>query len=279
MRSIADYEFVRPLGSGEHGQCFLARRPQRLPVEVESVAVKVLYGESTADTFRRATRELKAVAALTSPYLVEIYDAGQHDGIFYYSMRYLPGGTLAGPAEPLERSAALAAVADAARGLADMHAARLVHTAVKPSNVLIEGGVGRLADPGLAPLFTPGVTLTAGGPSTGVEYSDPELLRGDPPKPAHDVWSLGLLVHWVATGAGGYGELPAGDGLAALRHVVSTPPVPSASLPAPLRDLVRECLAPAAARPSAAEVADRLAAGGFADGGSRQLPDFASGAR
>jgi len=62
MQSIADYEFIRPLGSGNHGQFFLARRPARLPVDVEFVAVKVLSGESTTDTFRRATREMKAFA-------------------------------------------------------------------------------------------------------------------------------------------------------------------------------------------------------------------------
>jgi serine/threonine protein kinase len=175
-------------------------------------------------------------------------------------MRYLPEGTLAGPAQPLERSAGLAAVADAARGLADLHVARLVHGAVKPSNVLLVAGAGQLADPALAQLFTPGVTLTGLGAATAVEYSDPDLLRGDPPKPAHDVWSLGLLIHWVATGTGVYGELPAGDGLLALRQLTATQPALSPTLPAALYDLVRECLAPAAARPSAAEVADRVTA-------------------
>ena len=98
MQGIADYEFLRPLGSGNHGQFFLARRPARLPVDAEYVAVKVLGGESTADTFRRATREMKAFASVRSPYLVTLFDAGQHDGIFYYSMEYLPEGSLAEPA-------------------------------------------------------------------------------------------------------------------------------------------------------------------------------------
>ena len=111
MQGIADYEFIRPLGSGNHGQFFLARRPPRLPVDVEYVAVKVLGGESTADTFRRATREMKAFASVRSPYLVTLYDAGQHDGVFYYSMEYLPAGSLAEPAQPLDPATALRAVA------------------------------------------------------------------------------------------------------------------------------------------------------------------------
>ena len=68
------------------------------------MAVKVLSGESTTDTFRRATREMQAFAAVRSPYLVTLYDAGQHDGVFYYSMEYLPGGSLAAADRPLSVS-------------------------------------------------------------------------------------------------------------------------------------------------------------------------------
>src|SRR5258706_12652474 len=102
MQGIADYEFVRPLGAGNHGRFFLAKRPPRLPVDAEHVAVKVLSGESTVDTFRRGTREMKAFAAVRSPFPVTLYDAGQHDGVFYYSMEYLAGGSLAHPPQPLE---------------------------------------------------------------------------------------------------------------------------------------------------------------------------------
>jgi len=56
---------------------YLAHRPERLPVSDELVAVKVLSGTSSQDTFRRATRELAAFAAVSSPYLVTLYDAGQ----------------------------------------------------------------------------------------------------------------------------------------------------------------------------------------------------------
>jgi len=59
---IADYRFLKMLGAGNHGVFYLARKPPRLPVEVEYVAVKVLSGESSQDTFRRAVRELAAFA-------------------------------------------------------------------------------------------------------------------------------------------------------------------------------------------------------------------------
>jgi len=262
VRGIADYEFIRPLGSGNHGQFFLAKRPERLPVAVDYVAVKVLSGESTGDTFRRATREMKAFAAVRSPHLVTLYDAGQHDGVFYYSMEYLPMGSLADPAEPVAQPLAVLAVGDAARAASALHEAGMVHRDIKPGNVLLHSTGGKLSDLGLSQVFTPGVTLTGMGPIASVEYTDPALLHGEPPGPANDVWSLGVTLHRVVAGVGPYGELPANDGLLALRRILSTAPEVSPDLPTPLADVVRGCFAPAERRLTASEVAHRLAAFG-----------------
>ena len=109
---IADYQFIRKLGAGGHGVFYLAHRPERLPISADYVAVKVLSGGSSQDLFRWAHRELAAFAAVSSPYLVSLYDAGQQGEDVYYSMEYLPGGSLAEPAEPLSRAAALKAMAD-----------------------------------------------------------------------------------------------------------------------------------------------------------------------
>ena len=81
---IADYQFVRHLGAGNHGVFYLAYRPERLHIDAEFVAVKVLTGSNSQDTFRRATRELAAFAAVRSPYLVTLYDAGQQGDDLYY---------------------------------------------------------------------------------------------------------------------------------------------------------------------------------------------------
>jgi eukaryotic-like serine/threonine-protein kinase len=74
---IADYVFIRPLNEGNHGQYYLAKPPARLGLEATNVVVKVVAGQTTQETFSKATRELKAFAAVRSPYLVRLYDAGQ----------------------------------------------------------------------------------------------------------------------------------------------------------------------------------------------------------
>jgi serine/threonine protein kinase len=257
MQGIADYDFIRSLGHGNHGEFFLAHRPERLPVHDEYVAVKVVGGTGE-DAFRRATRELKAFAAVRSPYLVTLYDAGQQAGIFYYSMEYLPGGSLAAPAGPRERGELFRALACAARAAQALHDAGIVHRDINPSNVLLTEDGGKLADLGLAQVLSPGVTITGMGALPSVEFTDPALLRGEPPSTAVDVWSLGATLHWFAGGVGLFGGLPVHDPLMTLRKVLSTPPKVSDDVPPEVADLVRDCIAAPDTRPTAAEFADRL---------------------
>jgi eukaryotic-like serine/threonine-protein kinase len=264
VRTIADYEIVKSLGYGSHGQFFLARKPARLPVDVELVAVKVFAGTSTADVFRRATRELKAFAAVRSSHIVSIYDAGRHDGVVYYSMEYLPGGSLANPAGPISATATVRAVRDAALGVAAMHAAGLAHRDIKPGNILLGDGAAKLSDLGLAHVMMPGITLTGMGPVASIEYTDPALLRGSPANQATDVWSLGVTLHRVLSGQSIYGaDLPADDGLLALRKVLETEPCIAVDLPPAAADLIAACIGPAGERPSAEDFAMRLGAEGI----------------
>lgn len=259
MQGIADYDFIRSLGQGNHGEFFLAHRPERLPVPDEYVTVKVVGGTGE-EAFRRATRELKAFAAVRSPYLVTLYDAGQQAGIFYYSMEYLPGGSLAAPAVPREQAALHQALACAARAAQALHDAGIVHRDINPSNVLLTDDGGKLADLGLAQVLSPGATITGMGALPSVEFTDPALLRGEPPATAVDVWSLGATLHWFAAGVGLYGGLPIHDPLMTLRRVLSSPPQVSPDLPPGIADLIRSCLADPGSRPTAGKFADRLEA-------------------
>jgi serine/threonine protein kinase len=259
VQSIADYEIIRSLGWGNHGQFFLARKPPRLPVDAEFVAVKVFAGTTTEDIFRRATRELKAFAAVPSPYIVSLYDAGQHDSVLYYSMEYIAGGSLAHPAQSPGQDDTITAVRDAALAVATLHAAGLVHRDIKPGNIMLHEHGGKLSDLGLAHVITPGVTVTGMGPVTSLEYTDPALLLGARATPATDVYSLGVTLHRVITGQCIFGEdLPAADGLLALRRVMSATAQLSPGLPPAAAELVRDCTGPEADRPSARLFAGRV---------------------
>jgi len=256
MQGIADYEFIKQLGSGNHGYFYLARRPARVPVDVEFVAVKVMAGESSGTTFRRATRELTAFAAVRSPYLVAPYDAGQQDGIFYYSMEYLPDGSLADRPAPPE--VVIRALIDAARATADLHDAGIVHRDIKPGNILLHGGGAKLSDLGLAQIFTEGVTITGMGDIGSVQFMDPAMLMGESAHPDHDVWSLAATLHHQLTRAGLYGDMSGKDGLLILRHILGTLPCLAPGLPTLVHELIAECLGPH--RPTASDFANRLAA-------------------
>jgi serine/threonine protein kinase len=257
---IADYRFIRTLGTGNNGVFYLAHRPSRLPVSDELVAVKVLSGASSQDTFRRAIRELTAFAAVSSPYLVTLYDAGQEGSDLYYSMEYVAEGSLADPAEPPAPDIVLAAVAHAARAAHALHEAGMAHNDIKPGNILLHPAGGKLADLGLSRLLRPGLTITGLGSSASVEYLDPVLLRGDAPSRATDIYALGATLHQALTGHGLYGDLPADNPIVAMRRVMSRPAEVSASLDPALRDVITHAISPdLAGRPAtAAEFAEQV---------------------
>ncbi|MCW2607461.1 MAG: tyrosine protein kinase [Frankiales bacterium] len=246
VQGIADYEFVRPLGEGSHGRFYLAVPPARLGLDVGHVAVKVLAGTTDEEAFRRASRELRAFGAATSPYLVTLYDAGQQAGTFFYSMEYFHLGSLAAPAQPLGRVLVLRAVAQAARAAHALHEAGVVHRSIKPENVLLHAQGARLSDLGLAQALSAGQTVTGLGPIGAIEYLEPALLLGRPGTRASDIWSLGVTLHRALTGAGVYGELATGDALFAVRTVLSSRPLLSPALTADDAALVARLLAPEA---------------------------------
>jgi serine/threonine protein kinase len=257
---IADYVFLRSLGQGNYGEFFLSRPPPRLRLDAEYVAVKVLAGAATDDTFRRATKELRLFASVKSPYLVRLFDAGQDGDRFYYSMEYFPMGSLAAPARPLDRREVLTAVAHAARAAHALHEAGIVHRDIKPANILLHEGGAKLSDLGLAQLLSPGLTITGLGPVASVEYMDPAIMRGERASRASDVWSLGVTLHRALAGAGIYGELPEADPLLTMRKVLNSTPALHDGLAPADASLITACLArdPADRPRTAGEVADEI---------------------
>ena len=198
---LADFRVVRLIGEGNHGRFYLAHPPARLGIDDEFVAVKVFAGQCSEDAYRRGTRELRAFAAVDSPYLARVYDAVLEDN-FLYAMEYFPLGSLAAPARPLTRDEVLRAVEHAARAVHALHEAGLAHGDVKPGNVMLHEDGGKLSDLGLARVFTRGAALTGMAPETSVEFLDPSLLLGDPPSRSTDLWALGATLHRALSGEG-----------------------------------------------------------------------------
>jgi eukaryotic-like serine/threonine-protein kinase len=218
---LGDYEIVGPLTEGGHGRFYLATPPARLGL-TEQVVIKVV-GSSQESGFRRFTRELKLFARVNSPHLVTLYDAGQHEDYFFYSMEWCEGGTLAEPKIELDRSAKLRAVADIARAVNDLHEAGIAHRDLRPGNILLRGdGSACLGDLGLAQLGSGSVTSMA--PMASIGFVDPRLIMGDAASRATDIYSLGAILHWVLTGHHIHPGVEGVDPMMAVRSVLRQPP-------------------------------------------------------
>jgi eukaryotic-like serine/threonine-protein kinase len=259
MEQVGDYELVRPLWTANYGRFFLAKPPTRLRLAAEYVIVKVIDGGTGPDSIRRATRELRTFAAVRSPYLVPLLDAGQQGGTLYYSMEHFELGTLAAPAHPLERGEILRAVADASRAAHALHEAGLAHRDITPTNVMVHPAGAKLADLGLAQCLELGQSMTGLGAPRSVAFMDPAILRGEPPTRATDIWSLGATLHTALSGVGIYGDVSQ-DPLLVIRRMMSSAPEIDPSLANDDAALIRACLRPDPAdRPSTADqLADHL---------------------
>ena len=268
MKDIADYVLVRELREGNHGRYYLARPPARLRLRADYVVVKVVAGEVVANTFRKAIGELRAFAATSSPYVVQLLDAGQQDGVLFYAMEHFPLGSLGAPERPLTRAEVLRATAHAARAAHALHEAGIAHHDIQPDNVMLADDGGRLSDLGLAHLLQPGVTVTGFGAASSLEFVDPLVLRGGRPSRQSDVYSLGMTLHRALTHEGAFGELPAAQPLVAIRRVLSHEPTLSAALTAQDAAVVRRCIDP-----------DQRKRPGTAEELAGQLEELAAGAQ
>ena len=261
MTRIADYELGEWLGDGNHGSFYRTRPPPRLGVDHDLIAIKVIDGRATDDEFRRFENELRIFASVRSPYLVGLLDAGHDGGRLYYAMEYFPRGSLGQPTEPPDRPTVFRAVADAARGAHALHEVGVAHRDIKPDNVMLVDGGGRLSDLGLAQVLNPGQTVTGRGPIGSIEYMEPGMVRGEQASRASDVWALGATLHKALCGRSVFGEIPTADVLSALRHILQTEPQVDPSLPGDVAAVIRQCLAAAEERPATAEeLADRIEA-------------------
>lgn len=224
--TIDQFRLERELGRGGMGSVFLAT-DERLH---RSVAIKILHAHRRDRAgIDRFAREAEAAARLNHPNLVPLLASGvTTDGVPYFVMPNLPGGSLAGKIHTRHRVSSRDAarwIAELAEGLEAVHRAGLLHRDIKPSNVLFDAdGTPKLADFGLARFVDrPGTTATIHGVIGTPEYLSPELARdASQASRASDLYALGLTLYECLTRTVPF----RGDPLAVLRQIQQDDPPP-----------------------------------------------------
>lgn len=244
-RQFGGYELLSQLGQGGMGVVYQAfqRRPERL------VALKMLRpGQqlpSAADV-RRFKEEAETVARLDHPHIVPLYEAGEHEGVCFYTMKWLPGGSLAKRLPEFVQNPLAAArmLVPIARAVHHAHGRGILHRDLKPSNVLLDAvGSPHVADFGLAQRLETDLELTRTGELIGSPpYMAPEQAVGGSLKAsvATDIYGLGAILYCLLTG------VPPATGATVaetLRRIQDQePPAPRLLNPRVAEDLQTICL-------------------------------------
>lgn len=208
------------------------------------VAVKVIKDELAGDAeFRARFRQEVAGARLVSGlYTAPVVDADLDGPVPWLATAYVAGPSLAGAIAAhglLPPGSVLALAAALAEGLAAIHAAEVVHRDLKPSNVLLAADGPRIIDFGIA-RAAEATALTQSGLVMGSPgFMSPEQAEGLLTGPPSDVFSLGAVLTFAATGIGPFGT---GLATALVYRVVHNPPE-LANVPGEIRDLIGRCLA------------------------------------
>ena len=268
---IGPYLLLGRLGAGGMGRVFLGRSPGgRL------VAVKVIRAELAGDQGFRArfAREVVAARRVSGVFTAPVVDDDPAAPLPWLVTGFVNGLSLAEAVReygPLPVASVLALAAGLAEGLGAVHAAGVVHRDLKPSNVLLAADGPRVIDFGISQAADATHLTRTGAVIGSPAFMSPEQVEGGAVGPASDVFSLGSVLAFAATGEG-----PFGSGLpTVLMYRVVHVTARLDGLPGPVRPLVERCLAKdpgqrptaaqflaelTAAHPSAADLADWLPA-------------------
>jgi hypothetical protein len=260
------------------------------------VALKVVNAAlaRNPDLVQRFEQEARVAGSLRHPNLVAVYDIGHHDGVPYLVTELLEGESLRHRLTRgrLPLQTALEWGAQLARGLAAAHARGVIHRDVKPDNVFVGGdGQLKLLDFGIAKLaegtersgprglmddtVAPGGTVTRTGAVLGTPgYMSPEQVRGEPLDARSDLFSLGVVLQELLSGARAFAGGSLVESGYAILHGDPAPLPPE--VPAPVAEVVQRCLEKEPGRrfQSASDLAFALDVlrGGVRSGSERALP-------
>jgi len=236
---VGEYQLRARLGAGGMGRVYLGfSRAGR------AVAVKVIHPELAQDAeFRqRFGREVAAARAVSGMYTAAVVAAGLNDDPPWLATAFVPGPSLAEVITrhgPLPEAAMWRLAGGLAEALGAVHANGVVHRDLKPANVLLAADGPHVIDFGISRAFD-GTSVTAAGMVVGTPgYMSPEQAEGAQAGPASDVFSLGCVLAYAASGNAPFGG---GSAASVLYRVVTGQP-DLAGVPARLRDVISACLA------------------------------------
>jgi len=261
-RQVGPYRLRARLGAGGMGQVFLGYSPAGRPV-----AVKVIHHELAADpVFRtRFRREVAAARSVSGAYTAPVTEAGPDDDPPWLATAFVPGPSLADAVAeggPLPVASVWKLAAGLVEALQAVHASGLVHRDLKPANVMLALDGPRVIDFGISRALK-STQMTSTGLIVGTPaFMSPEQADGARVGEPSDVFSLGCVIVFAATGVGPFGDGPPAS---MLYRIVHAEPA-LGQVPDGLRELAAACLVKAPGeRPSPAELVDMIAAGRTAE--------------
>ncbi|MFK8912647.1 serine/threonine-protein kinase, partial [Streptomyces sp. YS-3] len=258
---IGAYRLLARLGAGGMGQVYLARSDRGRTVAVKLVREDLAAREEFRGRFRQ---EVRAARRVGGRWTAPVLDADTDAPVPWVATGYVAGPSLhtvvGGDHGPLPERSVRVLARGLTHALQDIHAAGLIHRDLKPSNVLVTLDGPRVIDFGIARALetSAGEGLTRTGALVGSPgFMAPEQVRGDRITPACDVFCLGSVLAYAASGTLPFGG--SDSGVHALMFRIAQEPPELDGVPESLRDLVRDCLHKTPeSRPSLAEILERL---------------------
>ncbi|QVJ01889.1 protein kinase [Nocardiopsis eucommiae] len=243
-RRIGPYRLTHLLGQGGMGQVFLGRTRGGWDVVVKIIRPDRLHGsESRSPEYRaRFAREAQAARSVGGFYTAHVLDADPHAEQPWIATAYIPGPTLSRAVRdqgPLTPPSVRRLAARLAEGLLAIHTHGLIHRDLKPANIILSDDGPKIIDFGIArPLDNTAISSTGRVFGT-LSFMSPEQARGEDLTPASDVFSLGTVLTFAATGVNPFRTDSAP---ATLLRVVAAPPLHAlGELPPDLREAVTAC--------------------------------------
>ena len=196
------YQIVKTIGEGGMANVYLAYDT----ILDRSVAVKILRGDLANDEkfVRRFQREALSASSLAHPNIVEVYDVGEDDGVYYIVMEYIDGKhlkELIKKREKLTVTEVIDIMLQLTDGLACAHDSYIIHRDIKPQNIMIlDSGIVKITDFGIAMALNSTQLTQTNSVMGSVHYLPPEQASGKGSTIQSDIYSMGILMYELLSG-------------------------------------------------------------------------------